>query len=174
MKSYLQILLSCSLLFLATIASASPFTPLKPDEPYGVISKAWRFASSLSQDANGVIELCYAEAGGAERVLGRVDVRPFQSSSPTVPDLRILFTTAEIEGKKRLILLVGYGIRSGAFVADVPALTTHSLVFVGAPKPGPMNDLTLAVFGDGAVKFKPDGGMEGVRGRLYFRYVEKP
>lgn len=103
-------LLTLSLfVLLAVCASAAPFTPRGSDSPppYGVGSTAWRFTSTLPQDATGVIELCYAEEGSAERILGRVDVRPFHSSSTEIPDVRILFTKTEVDGKPRLVLLVG-------------------------------------------------------------------
>lgn len=169
MKKCLRI----ALFFIATaMAVAAPFTPLGPDEAYGVGSTAWRFASSLSKDATGVIEICYAEEGSAERILGTVDVRPFRSSESKMPDLRILFTKTEIDGKEKVVLLVGYGIRAGAFVVDVPGLTSHSLSVAGTPLASSFGEFTLLGFGDGAVTIKRDG-MTGVRGRLFFRYIEK-
>jgi hypothetical protein len=89
-----------------------------------------------------------------------------------MPDLRILFTKAELDGKKMVVLLVGYGIRSGVFVVDVPGLTSHSLVGDGAPHASPSGEYTLMGFGDGAVTIKPDG-TTNMRGRLFFRYIEK-
>jgi len=169
MKSSFLTLLS---LVLISVGLAAPFKPVSPDEPYGVVSSTWRFASDLSKDASGVIELCYAEEGSAVRVLGSVGVRPFRSSDMKIPDLRILFTTAEFDGTKKVVLLVGYGLRSGVFIVDVPGLTTHSLVVSGTPQPSPSGEFTLLGFGDGAITIKPDG-MIGVRGRLFFRYVEK-
>jgi hypothetical protein len=161
------------LFFAAAVAViAAPFTPRGMDEAYGVGCTAWRFVSHLPQDASGRIEICYAEEGSAARVLGTVEVRPFRSSEAKMPDLRILFTKAEIAGKPQVVLLVGYGIRSGAFVADVPALTSHSLA-VGSPQASPAGEFTLLGFGDGAVTITRDG-MTGLRGRLYFRYREKP
>jgi hypothetical protein len=169
MKTYLHILL----VLIATAAfAAAPFTPLQPDEGYGVPSTAWRFASSLSKDATGVIEICYGEEGSTERVLGTVDVRPFLSSESKSPDLRILFTRTTLEGKEMVVLLVGYGIRAGVFVVDVPGLTSHSLAVAGTPLAGASGEFTLLGFGDGPVAIKRDG-MTGVRGRLFFRYIEK-
>ncbi len=168
MKSFLFALLP---LVFVSIGFTAPFKPIGPDERYGVVSSSWRFASELSKDATGVIELCYAEEGSIVRVLGRVEVRPFDSSEAKMPDLRILFARAEIDGKKKIVLLVGYGLRSGVFVVDVPGLTSHSLAVAGAPEAGPSGEFTLLGFGDGSVAIKPDG-MEGVRGRLFFRYIE--
>ena len=135
----------------------------------------WRFASSLSKEARGVIEFCYAEEGSAERVLGRLDVLPFQSSESKMPDLRILFTRAEVDGKKKVILLVGYAGRPGAFVVDVPGLTTHQLGISGAPQISPSGEITLLGFADGPISVKGDGMgiLERLRGRLFFRYVER-
>jgi hypothetical protein len=170
MKSSLFTLLS---LVFVSIGFTAPFKPVSPDERYGVVSSSWRFASDLSQDADGTIELCYAEEGSAVRVLGRVEVRPFRSSDTKVPDLRILFAPAEVDGKRKIVLLVGYGIRSGVFIADVPSLTTHSLSISSTPHASASGEFTLLGFGDGAVTIKSDGSMVGVRGRLFFRYVEK-
>ena len=166
--------LRCLVTFgLATAAFGAPFTPRQPEENFNATTNAWRFASSLSKEATGVIEFCYAENGSAEQVLGRVDIRPFQSSGPTAPDLRILFSRAEIEGHKKVVLLVGYGLRPGLFVVDVPGLTTHSLSISGAPQANPSGEVTLLGFSEGPVSVAGDGkGMlEGLRGRLYFRYV---
>lgn len=159
-------------LVMTLAVAAAPFMPRGPDEAYGVGSTAWRFAANLSQDASGVIELCYAEEGRAERVLGTVEVRPFRSSEAKMPDLRILFTKADIDGKKQVVLLVGFGLRSGTFVAEVPGLTSHSLAVAGTPSASPSGEFTLLGFGDGAVTVKRDG-LVGCRGRLFFRFVER-
>src|SRR5664280_759973 len=169
MKRPLYVLITFAL---ATVAFGAPFMPRAPDEGYGIGSTAWRFVSSLSKDASGVIELCYAEEGIPERILGRVDVRPFRSSEEKMPDLRILFTKAEVEGKKMVILLVSYGLRSGTFVADVPGLTTHSLSSTGTPGTSASGEVTLLGYGDGPVTVTPDG-ITGLRGRLFFRYVQR-
>ena len=170
MKRTLPVLLS---LAITSTILAAPFTPVRPDEPFGVLSNTWRFASNLSQDATGTIEVCYAEAGATERVLGRVELRPFRSSDAKSPDLRILFTKAEVDGKQMVVLLVGYGIRSGVFIVEVRGLTTHSLAGVGAPLAGPTGEYNLLGFGDQGVRITRDGGMSGEQGRLFFRYVEK-
>lgn len=168
-----------SLLFTLAFTSAmfaAPFKPVTPDEPYGeaygVGTRSWRFASSLSHDATGTIEFFYVENGSAERMLGGVDVRPFQSSRTEAPDLRILFAKTEVDGRPRVVLLIGYGIRSGVFVAEVPGLTGHSLVS-GASLAGPSGEYNLLGWGDGPVRLARDGGMSGERGRLFFRYVGK-
>ena len=168
----------CTLLSfgLVTAAFGSPFTPRPPlEENLNVTTTMWRFASSLSKDANGVIEFCYAEEGSPERILGRLDVQPFRSSETKMPDLRILFTRTEVEGKKKVILLVGYAGRPGTFVVDVPGLTAHQLEISGTPQANPSGEITLLGFADGPVSVKDDGmGMlEGLRGRLFFRYVER-
>ena len=105
----------CSLIAFVscTLASASPFTTLPLDESYGVGTTAWRLASHLSRDATGIIELCYAEKAGPVQVLGRVGVRPFTSSTAVMPDLRILFTKAQVNGTAKVVLIVGYGIQIG-------------------------------------------------------------
>lgn len=157
----------------AAVGFGASFTPRAPDEAYGIGTSAWRFASSLSKDSNGVIELCYAEEGSAERILGSVDVRPFRSAEEKMPDLRILFSKAEIEGKKKVILLVSYGLRSGTFVADVPGLTAHPLSFSGTPRESASGESTLLGHGDGPVTVKSDGDMVGLRRRLFFRYVPR-
>ncbi|HVT72000.1 MAG TPA: hypothetical protein VHD61_02610 [Lacunisphaera sp.] len=158
---------------IATVSFGASFTPRAPDEGYGIGSSAWRFASHLSRDATGVIELCYAEDGNAARVLGRVDVRPFRSSTEAMPDLRILFSKVEINGTRKVVLLVSYGLRSGAFVADIPGLTTHSLVSSGTPQENSSGEVALLGFGDGPVAIKADGTMAGLRGRLFFRYISQ-
>lgn len=154
-------------------ASAAPFASLPSSEDYGSETTAWRFASSLSPDATGTIELCYIEEGSAERVIGRVGVRPFRSSAPKRPELHLLFAKAESEGKKKVVLIVSYGIRSGAFIADLPALVTHPLAISGAPVASPTGDYALLGFGDRGVSVKPDGAMEA-QGRLFLRYVGTP
>lgn len=166
-----------SLLVTLTFTSAmfaAPFKPVAPGdlngEPYGVGTRSWRFASSLSQEATGAIEVCYVETGSAERVVGRVDVRPFRTSRTELPDLRILFATTEVDGRKRIVLIVGYGIRSGVFVVEVPGLTEHSLVG-GASIAGPSGEYNLLGWGDSGVTLLRDGRMTGERGRLFFRYV---
>ena len=170
MKNLLRALLT---LAFASVAFGGSFTPRAPDEAYGIGTSAWRFASSLSQESNGVIELCYAEEGSAEQVLGRVDVRPFRSSEQKMPDLRILFSKAEVDGKKKVILLVSYGLRSGTFVADVPTLLARSLSVSGTPGESASGEFTLLGYGDGPVTVKADGTMLGLRGRLFFRYVQR-
>lgn len=169
MKTAVSLLLS---LAITSALLATPFKPVAPDERYGVISDTWRFASSLSHDATGMIEVCYAEVGSAERLLGRVELRPFQSSDAKSPDLRILFATAEVDGKKKVVLVVSCGIRAGIFMVDVPGLTTRSRVGIGAPVAGPTGEFNLLAVGDG-VKITRDGGMSGEQGRLFFRYIEK-
>lgn len=169
MKLFLYSLLT---FVMASVASAAPFKPLEPDEAYGVGSTAWRFASTLSKDAVGVIEICYAEEGSPEQVIGRVDVRPFRSSASKMPDLRVLFTKAKLDGSDRVVLIVGYGIRSDTFVVEIPGLTSHSLSIAGSPHGNSAGEYTLLGFGSGGVMIKADG-MEGVKGRLFFRYIEK-
>lgn len=166
-----------SLLFsfgFSTCVFAAPFKPVAPDEPYGeaygVGTRSWRFASSLSHDAAGTIEVCYAEAGSAERVLGRVEVRPYRSSRTEAPDLRILFAKGEVSARPHVVLVAGYGNRSGVFIVEVPGLTNHSLVG-GTSLAGPAGEYNLLGWGDGPVRIAQDGGMSGERGRLFFRYV---
>lgn len=154
------------------LCATSPFKPLPSEQSYGVTSATWCFASSLSKEATGIIELCYIEEGGKEQILGRVIVRPFRSSDEKMPDLRILYTTAEIDSRKMVVLVVGYGMRSGCFVVAVPGLTSHSLVFAGQPSPDSKDEITLSGYGEGGVGMSADGMLTGVKGRLYFRYVE--
>jgi len=162
-----------SILFLLSAASAAaasnPFSPLPPDEAYGVGTVTWRFASALLKEASGSIEIGYAEEGATERILGRVEVRPFRSSEKKMPDLRILFAKADVAGSKQVVLIVGYGLRSGTFVADVPGLTTHSLSIAGAPWPDSNGDISLLGYGDGPIIFGQNG-MTGEKGRLFLRY----
>jgi hypothetical protein len=163
-----------ALLILTSLgASGAPFTPRGQDEPYGVGTTAWRFASTLPQEAAGVIELCYVEDGSAERILGRVDVRPFRSSSSEIPNLRILFSKAEVDGKPRVVLIVGYGIRSGTFVVEEPNLTSHSLAIAGSPAAGPSGEYSLVAYGD-RVSITREGQFSGHKGRLFFRFIGKP
>ncbi len=157
----------------ATSASAAPFASLPSSENYGPGTTVWRFSSALSQDATGTIELCYIEEGSAERVIARVGVRPFRSSDPKTPELHLLFAKAESEGKKKVVLIVRYGIGSGAFIADLPALVTHPLAISGAPVASPTGEYALLGFGDRGVSMKPDGTMEA-QGRLFLRYVGTP
>ena len=162
--------------FTLAVASASlgaSFTPRAPDEAYGLRTSAWRFASSLSKDSRGSIDLCYSEEGGVERILGSVDVRPFRSSEEMMPDLRILFSKVEVDGKKMVMVLVSYGLRSGAFVTEIPALTAHSLCVSGMPTESAEGEVTLLGYGAGPETVKPDGSMVGLRGRLFFRYVNR-
>jgi hypothetical protein len=155
----------------AASASAAPFASLPSSEDYGSETATWRFSSTLSPDATGTIELCYIEEGSAERVIGRVGVRPFRSSDPKKPELRLLFAKAESEGKKKVVLIVSYGIRSGAFIAEIPALVIHPLAICGTVAASPAGEYSLLGFGDRGVSMKPDGTMEGARGRLFLRYV---
>jgi hypothetical protein len=152
----------------------APFTPRGSAESFNVETTAWRFASSLSKDALGTIEFCYAEQGIPERVVGRVDVRPFRSSAANAPELRILFTRAEVDGHKKVIVLMGYAGHPGAFVVDIPGLTTHPLGIAGSPHASPSGEITLLGFADGSISYKgEDLSLEGMRGRLFFRYVGK-
>jgi hypothetical protein len=89
-----------------------------------------------------------------------------------MPDLRFLFTKAKVDGSDRVVLIVGYGIRSGTFVVEIPGLTRHSLAIAGSPHANSEGEYTLLGFGSGGVMIKADG-MEGVTGRLFFRYIEK-
>jgi hypothetical protein len=161
------------LLFFAlssAIASAMPFSPLPPGETYFGTSN-WRFASSLTSDDTGRIEICYAEDGSPVQILGSVAIYPFRSSEAKMPDLRILFAKATVQSAKKVILIVSYGIRSGVFVVDVPGLTSHSLVSSGTPHPDQNGEITLLGFGHGGVTIKPDGIVSGIQGRLFIRYI---
>jgi len=165
MKQLLCALLLCTL----NVAMASSFAPLQPEERFGPGIFTWRFSSNLTAEAKGVLEFCYAETGNQERVLGRVDIRSFRSSEARIPNLQILFTTAMVDGKKQAILIVGYGLRSGTFVVEVPGLTSHSLVAT-QPQESAAGEYSLLGFGD-RVMLAPNS-MEGTQGRLFFRYVE--
>jgi hypothetical protein len=82
-----------------------------------------------------------------------------------------LFTKADVDGGRKVVLLVGYGIRSGVFVVDIPGLTTHSLVRAGTPEACDSGEFTLLGFGEG-ITIKANR-LQGARGRLFFRYIEK-
>ena len=133
-------------LFLAMAVAAGaamPFVPLPQDEPIGLAASIWRFSSSLTKDSSGRIEICYAEEGKSERVLGSVEVYPFDSSESKMPDLRILFARDLASSERKVVLIVGYGIRSAVFVQDVRGLTANSLVMSGMPKPDAKGEITL-------------------------------
>jgi len=153
-----------------TLASAAPFTALPLDEAYGVGTTAWRLASHLSRDATGTIELCYVENAGAVQVLGRVGVRPFTSSTAGMPDLRILFTRTQVNGTAKVVVVVGYGIRSGCFVVDAPELTAHSLFIEGTPEANPAGEYNLVLAHKGNTMTYATR-VQDAAGRLYFRYI---
>jgi hypothetical protein len=64
-----------------------------------------------------------------------------------------------------VVILVGYGIRSGVFVADVPDLTNHSLFIDGTPQANSSGEFTL-------LSSTEDAESAWMQGRLFFRYVE--
>ncbi len=146
-----------------------PFEAQSPDEPIGIDSTIWRFSSSLTKDSSGRLEVCYTEGGDREQILGTVAVYPFVSNQK-MPDLRILFARDMKSVPRRVVVIVGYGIRSGVFVAEVPGLTSHPLVSSGSPKANSQGEVTLTGFGDGSVSINAEGP-QGLRGRLFFRYV---
>ena len=155
-----------------TLASASPFTALPLDESYGVGTTAWRLASRLTKDATGTIELCYVEKAGPVQVVGRVGVRPFTSSTAGMPDLRILFTKTQVNGTAKMVLIVGYGIRSGCFVVDAPELTSQSLFVEGSPEADPEGEYTL-VLSHAGDSMNYATRVKDAAGRLYFRYISQ-
>ena len=147
-----------------------PFAPLPPDEPIGIAASFWRFSSALTQNSTGRIELCFAEEGKPERILGSVEIRPFVSSDSKLPDLRILFARDLASAERKVVLIVGYGIRSAVIIQAVSGLTANSLVMSAMPRPDAKGEITLLGYGDNGVAVKEDG-LDGVRGRLFFRYV---
>src|SRR6187402_3615139 len=113
----MKALISICLLFASAIwCAATPFSPVPADNVFGVGVTAWRFSSSLSADATGSIEVVLKPVSAPERVIGRIGVRPFESSEPKIPDMHVLFSTAKVDGRDRVVLIIGYGIRSGTFV----------------------------------------------------------
>lgn len=165
-----SILISLAVALTASTKAAMPFTALPADEPIGLQASIWRFSSSLTKDSAGRIEICYAEIGQPEMLVGSVHVRPFVSSDTKMPDLRILVARDLSAPQKRVVVIVGYGIRSGVFIADIPELTSHSLVSSGSPKANENGEVTLVGFADGPVSFD-HGRSKGLQGRLFFRYV---
>ncbi len=161
--------LPCCVLFLLLwgCCNAAPFSPLMPENHYGVMASNWRFASSLSADATGTIEFVVITANGPERIVGRVEVRPFQSSESKIPDLHVLLTTAVVAGRKQAVLIAGYGIRSGAFVVDDADLTTKSRIVDGTPATDAKGEHALLVFGGDSMNLSSG---EGITGRLLLRY----
>lgn len=167
-----KLLAGLSLLLATSGAIGAPFTARAMDEKYGVGTIAWRLASNLTRDATGSIELCYVERD-APRVLGRVGLRPFTSTEPGMPDLRILFSKADVNGSPHVVLIVGYGIRSGTFVLPVPGLTTHSLTVISQPTANERGEYTLLGFTEsGNVRYE-NGEPAGLDGRLFFRFVPR-
>ena len=142
-----------------------PFTALPQDEPIGLEASIWRFSSSLTKDSSGQIEICYVEKGGPKKILGVVPVRPFVSSESKMPDLRILVARDMSSSERKVIVIVGYGIRSGVFVQDIPGMTSHSLFSDGNPKADSKGEITLTGFTQGG------GSTMELDGRLFFRYV---
>ena len=164
------ILIGLALAVSGGLKAAMPFTVLPPDEPIGLDASIWRFSSSLTKDSAGRIEVCYAEQDEPEKIVGVVSVRPFVSSESKMPDLRILVARDMSSPQKKVVVIVGYGIRSGVFIADLPRFTSHSLVSSGNPKANTNGEITLIGFGSGSVSFDESGPI-GLQGRLFFRYV---
>jgi len=157
------------LLSLRLCASESPFTPLPPGDGYGFNGMAWRFASKLTAESSGVIEVCYEEVGAPTRTLVRLPLSPYYSSDTNSPELRVLLTKVQDGQTKKIVILIACGLRSATFVAEVPGLTSHSLVGNGGPIANGSGEISLLAFGE-SVGSSRDGFTEA-RGRLYLRYL---
>ena len=164
MKAFISI---CLFLTSAIWCGATPFSAVPAADDFGVGVTAWRFASSLSADATGTIEVVFTPVNGSERVIGRIGVRPFESSESKIPDVHVLFSTAKVDGRSHVVLIIGYGIRSGTFVVDDPDLTSKSRVADGLPAANSAGEHCLLTLGENSMNFVSG---EGVVGHLILRY----
>jgi len=158
-----------------SLFAGSPFTAVRADdEKYGEASIAWRFSSSLALTARGQIQLCYAESGRPERVLGAMPaLLPILTQK--VPDLRVLLTRSELESRKVVAVVFGYGFRTGSFVCDIPELAEpalHALMISGTPKADEKGEITLLGFHESRATAAV--ASERLKGRLFIRYVAGP
>jgi hypothetical protein len=152
--------------------ASSPFTPVQPDPPMGHDVTFWRFSSSLSEKSSGDLQFCYAEEGAADRIVGVIHIYSGVDAKGKKPDLRILFSRQY--DQKKAILIVSYGEYSEVSIFEAPALFSNTLAMPETPLTEKSGVTTLfGFFRNGPITFLDDH-IEGIRGRLYFRYIEEP